>query len=127
VKLLPCPKCGPQGARLPQSTAFPEGEPYLSAGCVSRYRCDRCKSWNTMSRAQWAAVPELTLEDFDRLATDRKGRKNQVLANLPTKDLEGAGFTKDQARDLFTKGVRGVTDADALVLVIRDMEDVASV
>jgi hypothetical protein len=114
MKLCPCKSCGPQGASLPKSASFPEGEPYLSAGCVPRYVCSRCGTVNTLSKAQWNVIPDLTIEDFERLAKDKKGRVNPILAGLPTRDLEGAGFTKDQAKDLFRAGFNGVSEVEAI-------------
>lgn len=111
MKLLPCRQCGSRGAMLRKSTAFPEGEPHLSGGYVGKYSCGRCGRLQTLSKAQWNAIPDLTLEDFEHLAREHKAPS---LKALPTKDVEGAGFSKEHARDLFRAGFHAVSELEAI-------------
>jgi hypothetical protein len=115
MKILPCSTCGFKGAMLPKSAAYPNGEPHLSGAYVGKYPCARCGRLQTLTMAEWNAIPDLTIEDFERLAGDPRDAKRYkpALAALPTKDLEGAGFSKDQARDLFRAGFQG-PDLEAL-------------
>jgi hypothetical protein len=96
---------------LRKSTAFPKGEPHLSGAYVGKYPCARCGRLQTLSKAQWGAVPDLTLEDFEGLA---KAYKAPFLANLPTKDVEGSGFSKEHSRDLFRAGFHAVSELESL-------------
>lgn len=94
---MPCDSrsCVSLGALLPPSRAYPSGEPYVSSGYAPMYKCQRCKLVTHLSMARYNSVPELTLDDFKRLG----------MGNLPTVDLEGAGFVGETARDLFKAGL----------------------
>jgi hypothetical protein len=112
AKHLPCPTCGPRGASLPRSTAYPEGEPYYTASWTPGYQCAKCRSQLKITLIEFNRLPELGLEDFERLS---KVYKVARLADLATKDLEGAGFKKEEAKDLFRKGLGTVMSVDELL------------
>src|SRR5215510_11302931 len=109
----PRPSCGPRGASLPRSAAYPEGEPYFTAAWPRVYQCanHKVKPQLKISLVEFNRLPELGLEDLDRLA---KVYKVSRLADLATQDLEGAGFPKEHARDLFKAGLGTVADVEAL-------------
>lgn len=109
MKLCPCHKCGPRGASLPKSAAFPDFEPHTSNGWVPEWVCAKCKTRVQMTRSQWSMLPDLTLGDFNRLAKDYKSPQ---LSELPTKDLIGAGFDRKHAEDLLTAGIHNEHEAD---------------
>ncbi len=113
MRLLPCRsrQCVTLGAMLPASVAYPRGEPHFSAQYVREYVCSRCEERQTLAPADYARLRALTLKDFERLA-DQYGVKQ--LRDLPTADLVGAGFKKEQARDLFVIGIKTSHDVAEL-------------
>ena len=68
------------------------------------YKCHRCKMVTHMSMARYNSIPDMVLDDFKRLG----------MGNLPTRDLEGAGFRGDAAKDLFRAGLWDPTDLHRL-------------
>ena len=109
MKMLPCRHCGPRGASLPKSAAYPAGEPHLTAANPGAYVCARCGRRSTLSTAEFNRLPDCTLEDFEGLSREFKA---QQLKDLPTKDVEGAGFSREQARDLFRAGFHAVSELE---------------
>lgn len=85
---------------LPPNKAYPKGEPYIAARYVDYAKCWGCKRPTTMTVAEFNGLPTLGRDDFATLGKKYGGN----LAELPTKDLLGAGFTKGQAEDLFGAG-----------------------
>lgn len=96
LKLLPCdsPQCHALGAVLLS------GEQYAVSSYVREVRCARCKRTAFLTMARFNALPEMRLEDFQD-------------PRLATRDLEGAGFKRRQAEDLFRAGF-DVHELDAL-------------
>lgn len=107
---LPCPKCGPLGAMLPKSSAYPNGEPYIAGQYVKEYDCARCGRHISLSPAEYNGLPKLSIQDFERLA-EQCG--NKTVKALPTRELEGLGFRKGQAADLFNAGLKTHEDVSA--------------
>lgn len=115
MKLLPCSgskDCDKLGARWPPSSAYPNGEPAVSAQYVSRYKCHRCKLTNELTRQKWNSLPELKLEDYQRLALTTKA---PFLAELPLRDFVSNGLTKEQATQTFRAGFLDTLEAEAFV------------
>jgi hypothetical protein len=112
VKLLPCTttKCQRLGAVWGPSPAFPDGEPAFTGSYVGRYKCHRCGKVRNISLAHFNSLPQMKLEDWEALAK-RPGCK--AAEAIPTRDLEGCGFTRGQSRDLFRFGL-GPEDVHAL-------------
>lgn len=79
----------------------------MSGQYVSRYRCHRCREWNTMTTDRWAQLKPLTIKDFENLS---KQYAIPALANLPTQDIRGAGLSKNEASDLFAAGFESSDD-----------------
>ena len=97
MKLLPCDTCGSRGALLPPNSAFPNGEPAVANRFATEIKCFRCKRVTFISPERYSRLPVLSLEELEKLA----------LSERATKDFEGAGLTKDQAKDLYSAGFRG--------------------
>lgn len=96
MKLLPCqsPGCRALGA------ACRGGEPYFAGRFVRKYRCARCKKPVTLTVAEWARLPNLTL---DALPT-----------GLALGDMIGAGLSEREARDMFNAGFQTSPEIAAL-------------
>lgn len=107
MRLIPCRsvKCNGEPA------TFKNGEPQIAGRHSKRVQCATCGSTTFLTAADFARLPVLSVEDFARLA-----RKYNLprLAGLPTQDFEGAGFTKEQAADLFHAGFRGNDELDRM-------------
>lgn len=118
MKLLPCssPNCAPLGALWPRTPAYPNGEPAVTGQYVREYRCERCRRNNIIGLVDYNRLPELTLEDFKRIAALTNA---PALANLPTKDWMSQGATRNQAEDLFRSGLH---DTNAPEVRGRDTE-----
>jgi hypothetical protein len=113
MRHLPCntPACRSLGAMLSKSPAYPNGEPYIAGQYVSNYNCARCGAFVKLSPAQYNGLPELSLSDFERLATQYG---NKTLKELPTRDLVGIGLKPKHAADLFGVGIQTAEDVAEL-------------
>lgn len=110
MRLLPCgtKSCSGLGALLPASKAYPRGEPYVSGSYVANVRCARCKRVTQLSVVDFNSLPNLTLEEIEALVPGRA-----------LKDIEGAGFNTQQAKDLFKAGLQ---DPVAIHALTREQE-----
>lgn len=125
MKLLPCRsrECNALGAMLPQSTAFPRGEPMFSGQYVSDYRCARCGLPQQLTPAEFNTLRPLSRADYERLA----GQYNvPALKTAPLQDLEGAGLKRAHAADMFDAGMvtaHDVHEMEMLTQRIRGHEE----
>lgn len=83
----------------------------MTASNPGAYVCARCKRRSTLSNADFNRLPEVSLEGFDALAREFRAPR---LKDLPTKDMEGAGWSKKQAQDLFRAGFHAVSELEKL-------------
>ena len=108
MKLLRCSskQCSKKAEpiMLPASLHYPKGEPAIAGRYVKDLKCSACHHVTFFSAEQYASMPDLSAEDWERLAVEYRAPK---IAERFTKDFEGAGLTKDQAKDLYTAGFRG--------------------
>lgn len=97
MKLLPCHTCKTY-ALHPPTKLFPGGMPAVQGRPTSdpvHIPCSRCGRVTRLSMVAWNGLPEMKLEDFQRVG----------LGHLATRDLEGLGVTQPQAADLFRAGL----------------------
>jgi hypothetical protein len=85
----------------------------MSGRYLPAFKCFRCKRVQQLSPADFNRLPRLRMDDFRRLAGESKCSD---LERLPTRDLEGAGFTRPQAADLVDKGFVSEADVEAKLL-----------
>jgi hypothetical protein len=116
-RLLPCKHCVGRGAMLPPSKANPNGEPYLTTGYVSSYKCFRCKRLQSLSLKDYRVLPRLTFDEVVSLA--KKFQAPEIVWRLIT-DMQGRmELTEEQCRDLVRAGI----DLAEAVMLSRDPVD----
>lgn len=91
VRLVPCRTTGCSG--VDGAAMLPNGEPYVCGRAPDFpffVKCFRCKRTTKLSAADWNRLPHLTVAQLE----------DMKLLDRYTKDYEGAGVTKEQAKQL---------------------------
>lgn len=96
MKLLACGHCKTH-ALHPATRLHPEGTPAIAGRMTASpmvVQCIRCGRATRLTFTEFNSLPDLTLEDFERLG----------FGDLPIRDLEGFGLRRDEARDALRQG-----------------------